>query len=77
MYEGESYIGKVINIDNEDNEVFITFMEQASKQLNTYKWPRKADEILVERHSILYILQENPVSTGKSHRMFKLSATDE
>lgn len=72
LYDDKTYIGKVIECDDEDDEVEITFMENVRKLL---QWPKHEDRIWINKKDILCSVSE-PVPTGKSKRMFKLAASD-
>ena len=72
-YDGETYIGKVVDIDEGLFE--IKFMEKGKKVKECLKWPSVDDIIWVEPDNILCKVDE-PISTGKGKRFFKLSETD-
>ena len=72
-YDMSWYIGKIVDIDTEESDVEITFMEKR-KQL--FNWPRYPDKIWVKTNDILCAL-DSPVATGKSNRMYKISSKDE
>ena len=72
VYDGKWYIGKVADIDNNDHEIEVDFMEPR-KQL--FKWPTSRDLIWLNINSILCRIKA-PVATGKTHRMFQLSENE-
>lgn len=73
VYDKEVYVGKVLEVDYEDNTVNITCMEKSGKLGKTFKWPSpKSDEIWVNRSDILKVIAE-PIPTGKTRRLFNLS----
>ena len=72
VYEGKWYIGKVVDIDENEREVEIDFME-SRKCL--FQWPRIPDLIWLKSKKILCQINA-PVATGKSQRMFQMSNDD-
>jgi hypothetical protein len=68
IYDSDWYVGKILEIDEDDGEIQISFMEK-KKQL--YQWPRRIDSLWVGKQSILCTV-DNPTETGKSKRLFKL-----
>lgn len=68
VYESDWFVGRVIDIDDSDGELEISFMER-KKQL--HQWPRRVDTLWVSRSDILCTL-DPPTETGKSKRLFKL-----
>lgn len=71
-YERDWYIGKVEEIDRIDEDCRVNFMEKAK---SLHKWPKSRDELWVNKDDILCKVEE-PLKTGKSCRMFKLSEVD-
>lgn len=67
----KGYIGKVMSVDESDNEIDVTCMEACGKTEGRYKWPRKEDRIWIPKSSILKKINE-PKATGKSRRMFNV-----
>ena len=74
VYDKKAYIGKVLDVDSEEGELNISFME-SGKTNGHFKWPRHEDAIWVERQAILCSVQE-PTPTGRSMRVFALNAED-
>lgn len=72
-YDGQTYIGKVVEID--DGSFEITFMESGSKVKDCLKWPTREDRIWIESDDIVCKVCE-PQSTGKGKRFYKLSDDD-
>lgn len=72
LYDKKMYIGMVLEHDDEDDEVEITFMENVRKLL---QWPKHEDRLWIDKKDIICTVSE-PMPTGKSKRMFKLSASD-
>jgi len=70
IYSSAWYIGQVLQMDKDDQEVEIKFME---KMKNLYRWPDPDDIIRIPQHDIICKVAE-PVPTGKSQRMLKLDA---
>ena len=69
------YIGQVENVDNDDNEVEVNFLEKSGKYGKAYKWPTRPDKIWIPRTDILTVLQE-PRPVGKTKRMYQMDQTD-
>ena len=57
VYDKKAYIGKVLDVDSEEGELNISFME-SGKTNGHFKWPRQEDAIWVERQAILCSVQE-------------------
>ena len=73
LYEGKTYIGKVTDLDPEDDLCYkINFLEQKKKQ---FQWPRNPDEIWCRKQDVLFKVQE-PTPSGKSNRLLKLLPED-
>ena len=72
LYDGQWYAGKVTNVDTEDGEVQVSFMEEGK---SLYKWPQREDKIWIPKCDILCSISP-PVATGKSKRFFRLSDED-
>jgi hypothetical protein len=64
VYDGKWYLGKVITIDDEDDEAKINFMEQCpGKIVGIYRWPNPPDELWVSLSDILKRIPE-PLNFG-------------
>lgn len=72
MYCGEWYIGKVLQNDEEEKELEISFMERKKEN---YKWPTHSDVIWVSYDNILCKVKD-PAPCGKTKRMFKFDKSD-
>ncbi|MES9879633.1 MAG: hypothetical protein ABW185_01985 [Sedimenticola sp.] len=72
VYDDIWYVGKVIVIDDSDDELQISFM-QCKKQL--FQWPTQMDVVWVAPENVLCVVSP-PVPTGRSKRMMKLSEED-
>ena len=72
VYDGRWYIGKLLQVDSANDEVEVSFMEQAR---NMYRWPKRPDILWLKFPCILWSVQE-PHPSGKSQRMFKLTKAD-
>ena len=73
MYEDSWYIGRVLEVDKEDQDTKITFMTTVpTKQRPTFKWGVPADEIWIPFTDILTAI-EAPDSIGKSGRFYQVS----
>ena len=71
-YDDNWYVGKILEIDIDDGETLISFMDQRK---NLFQWPRVSDELSITEEYILCAVRP-PEPTGKSKRMFKLSDDD-
>ena len=71
VYDNKNYIGKVIALDDDDNEIEVTCMEECGKTEGRYRWPRNKDTIWLPRSNILKKIEE-PHATGKSQRIFRV-----
>ncbi|KAJ8043840.1 hypothetical protein HOLleu_11115 [Holothuria leucospilota] len=68
------YLGRVLEVDEEDQDAKITFMVSVkSKQGTTYKWPRPDDELWIPFQDILTKV-ESPTPVGRSERFFEITA---
>lgn len=70
-YDDQSYVGKVIEKDKEDDTIHIDFMVQSGK-VRKFRWPNKPDRVWVEKRDILRII-DPPRATGKGGRMYEVS----
>lgn len=75
LYEGKTYIGQIMEFDEDDEEYYVRFMEKTGKCPGVYKWPYPPDELWLHHTSIVTSIDE-PTPTGKSKRLFKLSEKD-
>jgi hypothetical protein len=70
------YLGKVITIDDEENEAKINFMEQCTGKIaGIYRWPNPPYELWVSLSDILKRIPE-PLPNGRSKRMFNIPETE-
>ena len=72
VYNGNWYIGQVIQDDKQDRELEISFM-QRKKEL--YQWPSRKDVIWVPYDHVLTKLKP-PTASGKTRRMLKFDKED-
>ena len=75
LYEDKPYVGSVVEYDKSDNEYKVKFMESSGKASNVYKWPTREDELWIPIEDMLFSMEE-PVPTGKTMRLFKISQRD-
>lgn len=68
-YDGKCYLGKVCEIDNTDDTVFVKFMTSCGKYAGNYKWPTKEDALWVRQSAIVKLVKD-PVPTGKTGRIY-------
>ena len=67
------YVGKILDIDKEDCDAEITFVQRTKK---LFQWPKHADTLWVNISDILSKIKE-PLPPRKSQRMCKLCEVDE
>ena len=70
------YSGKVMEIDNEDGEYFVDFLETTGKIPNRFRIPNQHDSIWIEPEKVLYVLSEPPAKIGSRERSMKIVDTD-
>ena len=74
-YKGNWFIGRIGEVDEDDGEACVNFMERGkgkSSQPN-FMWPEREDILWVKREDILCVI-EPPSQSSKTHRTFQLSA---
>ena len=71
-YETKWYVGKVEDKDDEDSTVFVNFMTTCGKYPGLFKWPAQKDQLWINTHQILKVLEVPPAAQGKTKRCFKL-----
>lgn len=73
-YNEEWHVGKIVQVDQDDNECLVTFM-LPSQGKNTgnqvYKWPSTADDLWVKPADLLCELTE-PEKVGMSGRSYAI-----
>ena len=75
-FNRKAYIGKVINIDTADSEVFVSFMKASTadgsadgiNEPTTLNWPYHPDKIWVEKGDIFMVLPEPQQAASSSRR---------
>lgn len=72
VYQGDWYIGKVCDIDHEDKEIEISFLQMRKM---AYQWPSRQDKIWVCLSDILCKINA-PTATGKTGRMLKIDESE-
>ena len=72
LYASKWYIGQVREIDEDDGEVFVTFMTACGKYGNCFKWPTDKDELWVKPDDIIYVIPSPPQPSGKTGRIFRI-----
>ncbi|XP_048256959.1 uncharacterized protein LOC125382708 [Haliotis rufescens] len=75
IYDGNWFIGKVLEVDIDDGDTKKTFMEKTQDKGKTYKWPSRPDEIWIEFDDVLCFIDE-PVAIGKTRRQYNVAARD-
>ena len=60
-YDAECYIGQILEVDDNDNSLFINFMTNSGKAVQRFKWPTQIDRIWVvsERFCSRLMLQNH------------------
>jgi hypothetical protein len=76
VYSGKWYVGQVMEIDNEDGEYFVDFLETTGKIPNRFRRPNQHDSIWIEPEKVLYVLSEPPAKIGGRERSMKIVDTD-
>ncbi|MEW8542103.1 MAG: hypothetical protein AB2693_01095 [Candidatus Thiodiazotropha sp.] len=71
LYENMCYIGNIIDIDDDDDEVHVMFMEISGNLEGRFRWPRNEDKLWIVKSAILKLINE-PVATGKSQTIFQV-----
>lgn len=69
LYDSKAYVAKVLEIDEEDKDCKVSFMEKAQ---DLFRWPKREDILWLKQNSILAKI-EAPQETGKSKRLFKVN----
>jgi hypothetical protein len=69
-YDGNCYIGQVLEVDKNDDSMYINFMTKSGKAIQRFKWPTKMDRIWVENNNVLRTKINAPKATGKGGRIF-------
>ena len=71
-YEGVTFASKVLNVDDDDDEVELSFMTSHGRDDKTkFKWPKAADILWVSKYDILAIIDE----PKKNKRFWELTPT--
>ncbi|KAK3102947.1 hypothetical protein FSP39_015174 [Pinctada imbricata] len=71
-YSGKWYVGRVVSVDDADEEVEISFLENKKEK---FQWPANTDIIWVPFADIICVIKE-PVSKGRRGRMLEIDPTD-
>jgi hypothetical protein len=71
-YLQRCYVGKVLNVDPDDGEIEISFMENKK---NKFQWPMHGDVLWIPSKDVLSIVAE-PFLSGRSGRMLQLRTED-
>ena len=72
MYANEWNLGRVLEVDEEDQDAQMTFMATLrSKQGMKFKWPHPRDELWIPLQDII-IKVAPPTPLGKSERFFQI-----
>ena len=72
VYEGKWYVGKVLEVNLEDGDANISFLQHFSKCDNTLREPLQPDELWIHFAAVLAVI-DPPVPTGKRGRQYKLN----
>lgn len=71
-YDGKWYIGKVLKVDLQDRDAYITFMQASEKCEDTFKLPSKPGEVWINFTPILAIIAA-PSPYGKTKRQYEVN----
>lgn len=76
-YDNRIYPAKVIDVDENDEDAKVSFMEETRGKgdRKLYKWPAKSDELWVNFDQFVSTIDE-PMPCGKSKRQFRLHDTE-
>lgn len=76
MYNEKWYLGKIMDIDPTDKEIYISFMNTSDlKGQLTFRWPRNPDELWVANEEILCSVDE-PQVKGTKRAVYRLKDDD-
>jgi len=71
-YLQRCYVGKVLNVDPDDGEIEISFMENKKDK---FQWPKHEDVLWIPSKDVLSIVAE-PFRSGRSGRMLQFRTAD-
>ena len=72
VYERQWYIGKVLEVDEDDKDAMISFLKTTTSKPPSFKWPAVPDKLWVDFDHLLCVIEE-PSPRGKSKRVFQLN----
>ena len=73
VYEGQLYLGKVLEVDLADEYCYrITFLQ---KKFSQYQWPRSEDILWVKKDAVKFLIMD-PIPSGRSKRLLKIHPED-
>lgn len=70
-FDQKCYIGKVIEIEHDDNTVHISFMSKCGKLKGLLKWPLAEDTVWVKTEDVMWVI-DDPTPTSKTGRMYSV-----
>lgn len=76
MYQRKWYIGQVIDLDQNDEEVNVKFMTQAGRYGESFKWPKEDDIIWIKLEHILCVIVSPPKPSGKRIKTYTIPLDD-
>lgn len=73
LYGDQWYLGKVEEVDHEEQEIFVNFYEKAK---NHFRWPSRPDRLWIKYQDVLCTVAD-PQPTRKSKRHFSITREDQ
>jgi hypothetical protein len=78
-YDNDWFVGKILEVDKDDDELLITFLRPSHKTFpgarTLYKWPVNPDELWVKSSEILCKVSE-PTKHGRTGRSLEITQED-
>ena len=79
LYEGQWYIEKIQDIDRQNSDIYLTFLENLKTRGKDselkFRWPKNVDELWVKPENILCTI-EKPKPFGSHERFMLISRQD-
>ena len=72
LYYEIRYVGKVLEVDAEDDTLHISFMENCVEMEGKFRWPKPEDKLWIHKSDVLKCIEE-PIAMGKTRRMFSVN----
>ena len=71
LYYEIRYVGKVLEVDAEDDTLDISFMENCVKMEGKFRWPKPEDKLCIHKSDVLKCIE--PIAMAKTRRMFSVN----